>query len=166
MVEAPFEKGRYVEFHLFSGLNEFGGKEFKRLVQDLAEGNSKRCFQHYSDNSNRLSPQGKRVGRSGGKQSHAETGCNGVDLIGDAYQRAFDSRRNGPSGPAGQVMLVDGLCNRFRLVLEPCVGSPHYPLELGKFAHHARHQIGLAKSCSATNLGRVFRGNTLSQHQG
>jgi len=115
------------------------------LVDQVRQRQFERLFQDNADDSQSLSAQGKRIGRSRRQQTHAKAARDRIHFVRNAQQGAFDPFRDGPAGPNRQVVFVDGLRHRLRFRLQTSIGTPHNPLKLRKFADHAGNQVRLAQ---------------------
>ena len=97
-------------------------------------------------------PEREGIGGAGRPFADAEDAGQRVEPVGQSHQSARVALGQFVAGKARQIVLEDRLCHAVALHAAR-VFAAHHSLQLGKFADHAGHEVGLAQVGGALDGG-------------
>src|SRR5690606_25667489 len=93
----------------FVRLLDDAGVSIRRGLEELPQPDGGAMRQLDSDDAQRLAPQGVGIGRACGHKANAEAAYDGVGLVGEAHQDAWQGLGKLVAGVPGKIMLKDSL---------------------------------------------------------
>ena len=102
-------------------------------------------FHQHADHAQRVAAQGEGVTVASRQVANAEHADQGFQLVSQRHHHACIATGQFVTGKAGLVVVFNGVGHGYIQTVIQRVVAPHDALQLGEFAHHVGHQVGLGQ---------------------
>ena len=102
-------------------------------------------FDQHADHAQRMAAQGEGVTVASRQVANAKHADQRFQLVGQRHHHACIATGQFITGKAGLIVVFNSVCNSFIQTVIQRVVAAHDALQLGEFAHHVGHQVGLGQ---------------------